>query len=695
MTRKLSTPFANDSTQKNVVPVTATQAQTDSGLASYSGGFGNKNMLPISNGGQPPYGQDFNGILNDITGNIVDINKGLPQYFDSDYAQLIGGYPIGARLMLNNNSSYVVSSIASNSNDPNSNLAGWDLQNTVTSLNTLTGAIKWMNRNVYIKGDGHYVSDGITWNKDDTYNLYDFYNYQPIEYYYKQLGDWDKAIYLAQANVYLKNYSPVLILPRGVVEVSKPILFNEALYFNLNKDYPELGLYNPDTGTFGGKDGKDNSYYTTPWSIIGAGKPSQIGEGYNPSKTTNIGIGGGTTISFVGGKSIYDDPSDMTFQNYGIIHACPEFGGVQNAIPKDYWENKDDLSGFNRIELKGFGVLGNARNIHCVVIWRSHWHLLSDLWLDDCYGAGLYMNWLYDLNIDRVVFTKCGRMSPNYQDFINDGLFDIQYQTYAPLHITAQRPSTDNSNHVGVFRPHFENNFRCVSDVIINGNSNPIWFNNAHHESGEPSVTTGAKKRVCYTAGKYGVQYFGKDSESGFDYKNQTFNESGGYINVNDCYGYTANYSHGLILSRFSGAFLNDFRFTAGVYVNGGDANCSLQVTNSSLGDVIIDGGFTNDFPIDISRSTLTSFSCNYLNNMKMISSTVTNGITLNNVNNQGASNGSIIENVKTKFISGDLRGGVIRGITFNDNTKQPIINSVGTITTIDDSSYFSGWLAE
>ena len=125
MTKKLSTPFAADSTLRNDVPVNATSDQTSKGIVGYNNGWTSINKLPLENGGQPPFMEDINGVLFDITGNIVDINKGLPQYYDDSYATLVGGYPVGARLCLNDNSGFVVSTIANNQNNPNTNLTNW------------------------------------------------------------------------------------------------------------------------------------------------------------------------------------------------------------------------------------------------------------------------------------------------------------------------------------------------------------------------------------------------------------------------------------------------------------------------------------------------------------------------------------------------------------------------------------------
>lgn len=126
MTKKLSTPFAVNSTLRNDVPINATNDQTNKGIVGYNNGWTAINKLPLENGGQPPYMEDLNGVLFDITGNIVDINKGLPQYYDDAYSTLTGGYPIGARLVLNDNSTTVISTIANNQNNPNTNMSGWE-----------------------------------------------------------------------------------------------------------------------------------------------------------------------------------------------------------------------------------------------------------------------------------------------------------------------------------------------------------------------------------------------------------------------------------------------------------------------------------------------------------------------------------------------------------------------------------------
>lgn len=125
MAKKLSTPFANDSRLRNDVPVVASTDQANKGVIGYTNGFTSINKLPLANGGQPPHMEDFNGVLYDVTSNIVDINKGIQQKFDNEYATIIGGYPSGARLVSDDNLSVFLSTMDSNSNNPNTSLIGW------------------------------------------------------------------------------------------------------------------------------------------------------------------------------------------------------------------------------------------------------------------------------------------------------------------------------------------------------------------------------------------------------------------------------------------------------------------------------------------------------------------------------------------------------------------------------------------
>ncbi len=77
-------------------------------------------MLPITGGGVPPEGQDFNGIFYDITSHTVWVNAGGQYAFDATLAAAIGGYPVGIVLQNNAGTSSYVNVLANNATDFNS-----------------------------------------------------------------------------------------------------------------------------------------------------------------------------------------------------------------------------------------------------------------------------------------------------------------------------------------------------------------------------------------------------------------------------------------------------------------------------------------------------------------------------------------------------------------------------------------------
>lgn len=132
MPKLLTTPFAADAPSD-----LRTDIQESTGAApnsaTYQFGFPEETMQPLSNGGMPPKGSDFNGILYDITGNIVFLTQGNSYGFDSTYATKIGGYPLNARLMLTTGE-IVQSTVSNNTTNPNVSLTGWVKVNSASQI---------------------------------------------------------------------------------------------------------------------------------------------------------------------------------------------------------------------------------------------------------------------------------------------------------------------------------------------------------------------------------------------------------------------------------------------------------------------------------------------------------------------------------------------------------------------------------
>lgn len=108
----ISKPFAQNG-QKNVIPEKY-ETSMESNQATWDQGFGQITMLPVSAGGLPPKGQDFNGILNQMCETIVHISKGGVFKFSVDYATAINGYPKGAILQSEDERKYYQSLIDNN-----------------------------------------------------------------------------------------------------------------------------------------------------------------------------------------------------------------------------------------------------------------------------------------------------------------------------------------------------------------------------------------------------------------------------------------------------------------------------------------------------------------------------------------------------------------------------------------------------
>ena len=79
------------------IPVNS-QIGIQNGAASLTDGFVPDNFLPTAGGGVPPFGQDMNGILNQVTQTQQWQQAGGGWQYDSSFVTSIGGYPSGAVL---------------------------------------------------------------------------------------------------------------------------------------------------------------------------------------------------------------------------------------------------------------------------------------------------------------------------------------------------------------------------------------------------------------------------------------------------------------------------------------------------------------------------------------------------------------------------------------------------------------------
>ena len=123
---KIPLPFANSasSTYKNTIP-TASQIGITNGKASLTDGFPPLTFQAISSGGIPPFGADFNGILNEITAIQQWQNAGGFFPYDSAFSTAVGGYPKGAILQAAAFGGLWISTAENNTTNPDTGGAGW------------------------------------------------------------------------------------------------------------------------------------------------------------------------------------------------------------------------------------------------------------------------------------------------------------------------------------------------------------------------------------------------------------------------------------------------------------------------------------------------------------------------------------------------------------------------------------------
>lgn len=132
---KFSIPFASAAGAGfiNVIPE-ASQIGITNGAASLTDGFPPLNFLPVGSGGVPPFGQDMNGILKEISAWTQWQNAGGLVPYDATFSTAIGGYPQSAVLAGTTAGAVWLSTVDNNVTNPNTGGAGWVLLTTSSGI---------------------------------------------------------------------------------------------------------------------------------------------------------------------------------------------------------------------------------------------------------------------------------------------------------------------------------------------------------------------------------------------------------------------------------------------------------------------------------------------------------------------------------------------------------------------------------
>jgi hypothetical protein len=130
--------FANAGSKNTIPQTTATP-----GAASFNQGFPALTMTPLSAGGVPPAGQDFNGILYALSLIQQWQSAGGTFSYDSAWSTANNGYPKGAVLLRADGTGFWLNTTDNNTADPDgATPTGWvpEFQDGVTAITGLTNA---------------------------------------------------------------------------------------------------------------------------------------------------------------------------------------------------------------------------------------------------------------------------------------------------------------------------------------------------------------------------------------------------------------------------------------------------------------------------------------------------------------------------------------------------------------------------
>lgn len=122
----LPVPFANAGSKQDVP--NDSQIGITAGRASYTDGFPPLTRTPLAAGGVPPFGTDFNGVLNDITAAVRWNQSGAGYPFDSSFNAAISGYPKGAKIPSSTLDGFWLNTVDGNATNPENTTSattGW------------------------------------------------------------------------------------------------------------------------------------------------------------------------------------------------------------------------------------------------------------------------------------------------------------------------------------------------------------------------------------------------------------------------------------------------------------------------------------------------------------------------------------------------------------------------------------------
>lgn len=158
---KFGIPWGNSAGSSYIRSIpTPSQIGTQNCAASLTDGFPPLTFVPSGSGGCPPFGQDFNGILKQLSQWGQWQAAGGPVFYDSAFATASGGYPSGAIVM----SSIVpgdhwMSTADSNTTNPDAGGANWVQAPNEIPVGTPVQALTTVVPTGYVSANGTTIGD--------------------------------------------------------------------------------------------------------------------------------------------------------------------------------------------------------------------------------------------------------------------------------------------------------------------------------------------------------------------------------------------------------------------------------------------------------------------------------------------------------------------------------------------------------
>lgn len=225
-------PFANNAGAGYIRAIPqASQIGVIPGAASLTDGFPPLNFLPVNAGGVPPFGQDMNGILNEISLAVQWMQAGYVGPYNSTFSTAIGGYPKGALIPNANYSGAWMSTADNNTTNPDTGGAGWSaafMSGVVGQMRNLNMSVSAANSTATLTADEIVVGGALGGQKYVLPNFSKTINLATTGAGGMDTGSAPTSGYVALYAIYNPTTSAAALLAKNATSAVQPNVYGGA-----------------------------------------------------------------------------------------------------------------------------------------------------------------------------------------------------------------------------------------------------------------------------------------------------------------------------------------------------------------------------------------------------------------------------------------------------------------------------------